>query len=237
MGYRGKLHEQQRARELRAHGWAIPDIAEELGVAKSSVSLWTRDVHMPEEARQRRRRKARPQPPNKLQRAKQDQIDRLVQEGRRTIGELAERDLFIAGVALYAGEGSKTGAAVGFSNTDPTFISLFCTWLRRYFTIDESRLRINLYLHQGLDLDLAIAHWVAVTGVPRTQFRKPYRAVPDSSIRTTKHPFGCVTVEYSCTATHRAILALVNGLLHAPFRDDYPWTCAEARPAYLCAEP
>jgi len=30
---------------------------------------------------------------------------------------------------------------------------LFCTWLRRFFDVDESRLRVHLYLHQGLDLD------------------------------------------------------------------------------------
>ena len=46
MGYRGKLVEQQRARELRAEGWALQDIADELGVGRSSVSVWVwvRDV-------------------------------------------------------------------------------------------------------------------------------------------------------------------------------------------------
>jgi transcriptional regulator with XRE-family HTH domain len=44
MGYGGKVVEQQRARELRAQAWALQDIATELGVSKSSVSLWVRDV-------------------------------------------------------------------------------------------------------------------------------------------------------------------------------------------------
>ena len=44
MGYRGKLAEQEQARQLRAMGWTLADIAEKLGVAKSSVSLWVRDV-------------------------------------------------------------------------------------------------------------------------------------------------------------------------------------------------
>jgi transcriptional regulator with XRE-family HTH domain len=44
VGYRGKVVEQERARELRALGWTLLDIARELGVAKSSVSLWVRDV-------------------------------------------------------------------------------------------------------------------------------------------------------------------------------------------------
>jgi transposase len=44
MGYRGKVEEQERARALRAEGHTLADIAAKLGVAKSSVSLWVRDV-------------------------------------------------------------------------------------------------------------------------------------------------------------------------------------------------
>lgn len=44
MGYRGKLAEQQQARQLRRTGLPPAEIAAHLGVAKSSVSLWVRDV-------------------------------------------------------------------------------------------------------------------------------------------------------------------------------------------------
>jgi transcriptional regulator with XRE-family HTH domain len=44
MGYRGKVEAQERAREMRARNMTLQDIATELGVAKSSVSLWVRDV-------------------------------------------------------------------------------------------------------------------------------------------------------------------------------------------------
>ena len=39
MGYRGKVRQQERARELRAQAWTLLEIANELGVSKSSVSL------------------------------------------------------------------------------------------------------------------------------------------------------------------------------------------------------
>lgn len=44
MGYRGKLAERARARELRAESWTLLEIAGELGVSKSSVSTWVCDV-------------------------------------------------------------------------------------------------------------------------------------------------------------------------------------------------
>jgi predicted transcriptional regulator len=149
MGYRGKLAEREQARRLRATGLPLADIATRLGVSKSSVSLWVRDVaFVPRPRVDRGRRRA----PNALQRRKQAEIDRLLAEGRERVGRLSEREFLVAGVALYAGEGTKADGAVRFSNSDPRMIVFFCAWLRRFFEIDESRLRVRLYLHEGLDL-------------------------------------------------------------------------------------
>jgi uncharacterized protein YjcR len=210
MGYRGKLAERQQARQLRRTGLPLAEIAARLGVSKSSVSLWVRDVAFePRPPVTRGRRRA----PNALQRRKQAEIDRLLEEGRSRIGRLSEREFLVAGVALYAGEGSKGDGSVRFVNSDPRMVALFCSWLRHFYEIDETRLRLWLYLHQGLDLSAAIAYWSALTGIPESQFRKPYRAVPDPSIRRAKHVHGCITVSYSCSTTHRSIMGLVSALL------------------------
>jgi hypothetical protein len=148
-----------------------------------------------------------------LQRRKQAEIDRLLAEGRDRVGRLSEREFLVAGVALYAGEGSKRDGAVRFANSDPRMIAFFCAWLRHFFDIDESRLRVRLYLHHGLDLAATTAHWSELTGIPESQFGKPYRAVPDPSIRHAKHVHGCVSIGYSCSATHRSIMGLVAALL------------------------
>ena len=99
MGYRGKLAERQQARQLRRTGLPLSEIALPVGVSKSSVSLWVRDVEFePRPPVTRGRRRA----PNALQRRKQAEIERLVAEGRvphrPAVG--AEPG---AGVALYAG--------------------------------------------------------------------------------------------------------------------------------------
>lgn len=86
-------------------------------------------------------------------------------------------------------------------------------WLRRFFEIDETRLRLRLYLHQGLDLDAANTFWSELTGIPLTQFGAPYRAIPDPSIRKAKHPLGCPSVCSSCTRTHRSIMGMIDALL------------------------
>ncbi|MBW3562282.1 MAG: helix-turn-helix domain-containing protein [Actinobacteria bacterium] len=221
MGYRGKLQERQRARELRAQAWTLQEIADELDVSRSSVSVWVRDVQFTPKPRKRTARFT--SGPDKLRRRKLDQIQRLLDEGDERIGGMSERDLLIAGVALYAGEGGKTDGRVDFANSDPRFIAFFCEWLRRFFTVDESRLRVYLYLHAGLDLAAANAYWSEVTRIPLDQFGKPYRAEPDGGIRTTKHQYGCPRISYCCSETHRAIMGLVHGLLNSvPLPVDLP---------------
>jgi len=209
MGYRGKVDDQNRARGLRAQAWTLQEIATELGVAKSSVSLWVRDVMFEPKPRQRPLFAA----PSSLHLAKLAEIEEMNQWGVDQIGVLSEAAFLSAGAALYAGEGSKGDGEVVFANTDPAMVAFFCAWLRRIFEIDESRLRVRVYLHEGLDMDAAQEFWAAVTGVPLVQFRKGYRAEANPTIRKNKHEHGCVYVRYCCSATHRKIMGLQRALL------------------------
>jgi hypothetical protein len=208
MGYRGKVEQRERARELRLKGRTLDDIARELAVSKSSVSVWVRDLGV-----EVRRRTPGPPRSNRLRERKLAEIDEMNALGLERIGELSEQAFLAAGAALYAGEGGKTDGKVNFPNSDPQMLMFFMAWLRTFFDIDESRLRVRLYLHEGLDLEAAEAFWSTVLGVPRSQFMKPYRAVADASIRRNKHPMGCPRVDYHCARTHRSIMGLVRALL------------------------
>jgi hypothetical protein len=211
MGYRGKLAQQEQARALRAEGLTMPDIAQQLGVSKSSVSLWTRNVEFIPRPRagMRWRRRA----PNALQRRKQAEIDEMLSDGVTRVGRLSEREFLVAGAALYAGEGKKADGKVCITNADSRIVAFFCAWLRHFYSVNEGRLRVHLYLHQGLDLEAAVSYWSNVTGIPSAQFIRPYRATPDPSIRTSKHVHGVASVSYSCSRTHRSVMGLVHALL------------------------
>ena len=195
---------------MRARNMTLQDIATELGVAKSSVSLWVRDVPFTPS----KRRTGPQRRPHPFHEAKLAQIAACDADGLERIGTLRDDAFLAAGVALYAGEGAKTDGSVKFANTDPSMIRFFCAWLRRYFEIDEARLRVRVYLHQGLDLDAAEAHWSEVTGdsarlssARRTE-RWPIRASAGTSTSS-----GASTSCYACSTTHRRIMGLVRALL------------------------
>ena len=99
------------ARELRSQGMDYEEIAAALGVAKSSVSLWVRDLPTPArlsyaECRTRSAEGA----------ARYWAAERPAREATRTaareaaaaeIGELTDREILIAGAIAYWCEGSK----------------------------------------------------------------------------------------------------------------------------------
>jgi len=142
MGYRGKLREREEARRLRAEGKTLQEIADALDVSKSSVSIWVRDVPFTPS----KRRYGPQRRPHPFHERKVREIAECDAEGIRTIGALSSAAFLAAGVALYAGEGSKTDGAVKLANTDARIVAFFCAWLRAHFEIDESRLRVRLYL-------------------------------------------------------------------------------------------
>jgi hypothetical protein len=211
MGYSGKVAEQRRARELRADAWTLQAIATELGVSKSSVSVWVRDVEFVKHPR-RRTRGHRGDTPHPAHLAKLAQIERLDREAADEVGKLSDREFLLFGVALYLGEGFKRDGQVGMANTDPEVLRTFVVWLRRFFTVDESRLRVRLYLHEGLDLDAAEQFWSDLLDIPCCQFRKAYRAAADPTRRRSKHVRGCPAVVYCCSTTSRRVMGLVRAL-------------------------
>jgi hypothetical protein len=189
------------------------EIATELGVAKSSVSVWCRDVDFVPKPRNRGHSSHKPHP---MTTKKHAELERCRADAAVLVGELSDRDLTMFCLGLYAGEGAKGDGVVSLANTNPIYLAAFSRWLRRAFDIDVRRLRACVYLHDGLDIEQASAFWSVVLDVPIGQFTKPYRAVADPSRRTAKHMHGCATLRYCCSLTHRRVMAMIEAVT-SPF--------------------
>jgi transposase len=176
---RDDLH--ARARELRARGSTYDEIAAELGVSKSSVSLWVRD--MPrcgrisyEEFRKRNADGvARYWQAEKVRR---EAARRAISEQASTeIGQLSEREFLIAGAIAYWCEGSKNkptrrGDSVAFINSDPRLIQFFLRFLA-VVGVDRDELICRVLIHESADVAAAQQFWQDTTGVKPEQFRRP----------------------------------------------------------------
>jgi hypothetical protein len=185
-----------KARALREQGLNYNQIAAELGVSKSSVSLWVRDLPRPEplsyEAfRERqvagvRRWWAAERPIRKTQRAAARAA------AADEIGKLSDRETIIAGAIAYWCEGAKNkpyrrSDQVSFMNSDPALVRFYIHFLATA-GIGRDRLRCTVSIHESADVEGAQRFWLGVTGLEATQFRRP--ALKKHNPRTTRKNTG-----------------------------------------------
>ncbi|MFA5791511.1 MAG: hypothetical protein WC884_00545 [Candidatus Paceibacterota bacterium] len=89
---------------------------------------------------------------------------------------VTEKNLKLAGLILYWGEGYKTtkSSGIDFANSDPNMIVIFLKFLRKIYKVDEKRFRILLYCYSDQNITFLIKFWSTLTGILKEQFSKPY---------------------------------------------------------------
>ncbi|MFI8928621.1 hypothetical protein ACIG3E_13200 [Streptomyces sp. NPDC053474] len=174
---RAKDDLRERARELRLKGWTYNEIKEELGCSKSSVSLWVRDLPKPEPRCTPEEQRARMNAGLARLRAEQDRERAAIrQAATESIGPMSDRDLFIAGVALYWAEGTKSKPyarreRVTFVNSDPEMIMIFLRWLD-LLEVKSEHVRYCVMIHETADVQGAEQYWADLVGADRSAFNK-----------------------------------------------------------------
>ncbi|PJE95697.1 hypothetical protein CUT44_22325 [Streptomyces carminius] len=163
-----KTEMRERARALRRAGRTYDEIVAELGVAKSSVSLWVRDLPKPPTPPERlyRMREARWAPHRRARDIKRQQTKLAA---ANEIGRMTDRDLFLVGVGLYWAEGAKSRPprmqeSVVFVNSDPLMIEVYLAWLA-LLGVEPERLRFRLMIHESADVSAVERYWADLVGV------------------------------------------------------------------------
>lgn len=122
-----------------------------------------------------------------------------------------ERELLVAAVMLYYGEGAKTNKTVDLANADPKVLKVFLNFMRNICGVDEKRLRFYLYCFSNQDSGKLIKFWCKYLHVDKRNFTKPYVRSADSSLLRTM-PYGVLHIRYSDSRLLKLILNLIEEL-------------------------
>lgn len=114
---------------------------------------------------------------------------------RQTLTVDDER-LRVAGTMLYLAEGAKRQGVVDFTNSDPRLIMVFLTFLRRICGVSEVRLRAALFAYADQDVQRLHRFWSECTGIPLSQFIKPYVRPLTPNVSRRKMSVGLLHVRY-----------------------------------------
>jgi len=169
---------KEKAFSLRKKGRSYRQIAEELGVARSTLSGWFKGQSFSEEITEHLRREARGVSIERIERLNKVRGEKLAalyqraeEEAYSEAGKYAFSPLFVAAIAAYWGEGDKKSRNnVRLTNTDPKMIALFRKFLIELCKIPETKIKGALFIYEDLDEEVCKEYWTRETGI--TAFHK-----------------------------------------------------------------
>lgn len=214
-----KKAEKEKAIGMRQEGASLKNIAKQVGVSKSTVSLWVRGLELTEDARntiansytngQKAARKTLlARTAGRLLQAK-EQAELLI----RGV-EFSNKDALILCSLLYWCEGAKgpNDNDLTFSNSDPLLVSSYLSLLRRSVHLEETKLRALVHLHEYHDEATQLNFWSEVTNIPLVQFTKTYWK-PHTGKRIKPDYPGCIHIGYHDVTVSRQIHATARAFL------------------------
>ena len=173
-----RVIEHRKVLILRKQGKSYSQINRELGIPKSTLSDWLCKLPL-SKSQIRLLRDFNQQRIEKCRNTKRKKLERRLLEKykiqKKKIGVLSKRELFIAGLFLYWGEGGKSSRNVlSLCNTDPSVIKFTLFWINKCLHVSKKKIHINLHLYSDMDVTKETNYWSRVLRIGKDQFTKPY---------------------------------------------------------------
>jgi len=194
-----KVHEKEKAIEFRKRGYTYNEILTKLPVAKSSLSLWLKDMPLTEKERKYLKiRKDSNISRGRIKAATANHQNRLekeklyAEEAKKEFYQKLNNPLFLIGIALYWAEGTKRSDSCSFMNSDVDMTKVFMGWLNM-FGIKPSDLDYGLYIHRHYAHEQCENSWANALGISAKAIKIYFK--PDSKqFKRRPNYQGCMRV-------------------------------------------
>lgn len=196
----GQPIEKESLEELYyKRGLSVQEIAELLGASHHKVVYW-----MDQHGLQRRD-------------ASEASYRRHNPGGEKFRIDSSQRELFIAGVALYLGEGAKTRSwDLSLANSDPRILKLWVRFLEIICSVPPENLKARISCYDDLDYQELLAFWSETLGIPVENFERPTvkrSRVENGNREVRQSLFGTVHVKFYDAKLKSLMTSWMNDLL------------------------
>lgn len=202
---------RSKALLLRKAGNSYSYIKKELGISKSTLSTWLKgyplSIERINELRGRSEIRIEKYRQTMLNKRKQ-RLDRTYEEEKVKWFPLTEKEIFLGGLFLYWGEGSKTTFdKVCISNTDPHMLYFARYWLTHSLGVAKNKIRVSLHLYSDMNVEKTVNYWSELLQIDKAQFTKPYIKLSSSKEITHRgYGFGTCSLIVNSTSLKEKIL-------------------------------
>jgi hypothetical protein len=199
---RALIQEKERALQMRRNGMSYRDILKEIDVAKSSLSLWLKDLPLTEDEKKalKKRRNnnithGRIKAAGELRKRRLDRESVWLNEARAEFQEHKGSQLFPVGVALYWAEGAKRTNQWSFINSDEDMLVVMLDWLETYTEYTRASVRVRVYMHKLYAHENCEEWWHKKLQVPLSQFSKTVYKPSGKGVKKRPQYKGCLRIE------------------------------------------
>lgn len=203
-----------RAKELRVKGYSIKELSEFLGVSKSTISIWVKNVILTKNAKIRlleKSTKARLKSQATIKEKTRIKEEEAVNfsENIANSNFFSKESMICLCAMIWWCEGSKRETSLVFTNSDPNLIQSFLYLLRKSFDLDESKFRVLMHLHDyHNELELK-SFWSKITKIPISQFNKSYQKASNHAFKKEGYK-GCIKIQYGDISIFRKMHAVAK---------------------------
>lgn len=180
-----KYKERIKAQVLRRAGTSIIVIARKLGISKSTVSKWCRDIILSDEQLEKLLKnkgvsvtKGQRMGAEANKKKRFDAIKDAELWGAKLIKKISTRELLLIATALYWSEGSKSDRTSGFIfvNSDPEMILVMKLFLTNVLNISSEEIVCSIQINKIHETRISIVlnFWKKLLDLQNSQFRRPY---------------------------------------------------------------
>lgn len=211
-------NERRLAIKLRLRGKSYSEIKKQVKASKSSISLWLQDYPLsPKQINKltkRYRSKQIENYRNTVLKKRQNRLKQIYENARQELLPLTERELLIAGLFLYLGEGGKT-ARIVVSNNDPNIVKFVLNWYTGILKIPKEIIRVQLQLYKDMNIKKEEYFWRNHLGLNKSQFWKSY--IKNSGSQAIDHnggfKHGTCGINFGNIRLHEKIMMSIKAIL------------------------
>lgn len=205
---------RRQALELRKQGKSYSQIKASLGLSKSTLSVWLRDYPLSKgRIYELQHGEARIEKYRHTMRGKREvKFKQLYLEESKRWLPLSSRELLLAGLFLYWGEGGKTSqGAVSINNTDPQVLQFALFWMVKSLEVSKKDIHVFLHLYSDMNISQEVTYWSKALGMPKRYFDKPYyKQSKRSDIDQKGHGHGTCGLRIYKTDLKQRVLAAIK---------------------------
>jgi len=215
------LNFKEKAINYRKQGYSYNMILEKLGIAKSTLSGWLREIKFTPNPEVVARINKTRQKFRKLGFFKHQaaiELRNKIREGAKLeIRNLSKKELKYIGAILYLGEGNKSQGEVRLTNSDPRVIKLFIHWLKIICGVKPQDIQAEVHIYPDNNKDEVIQYWSKTTKIPKSQFQKTQIdiRIKKSKIKSKRLPCGTLHLRVRRSGNlYQQISGWIEGVLY-----------------------